>query len=188
MPSLFTRIRRGYRDLALTHVLDDLPITARSHTVATIRRRERRNMPFFLLVWFGCMLPIGASLWLDSGQQAREVMRWFLWAVAIGTPLVVLIVWLRARQWRHYLDPGLTLEVRRDGMTVRNRLGRADILYAEAVFGEHVVHVRGNTTFLGIWLRTPLVEIIRLEDGWFDNGRRAAAAIVQLAAAARAET
>lgn len=132
----------------------ELPVTARSLTIAEMGAVERRQWGCLLAPAFVIGLWLAAALVFDPPQRQGD-------AIVIAALLLALPVLLwaathrRFRKPSDYVDPGLVVEVSGDGVTVAvsGGLHRLDFAQAAARFS-YFLRRRGNG-FNGLVLSLP---------------------------------
>jgi len=159
---------------------DTLPITARSLTEAEVAALESRMGRILFPIILGMLWMLIIPLLFTGGRQAESLRGIMLPMGIFGTLFIWLVwQWRQKRQRRHCATP-ILVEVGADRLTLTSEGQIHHINYDGLVW--HLLTWGGelDTYFVGIRLETPLGEL-RLEDGCFERGADAAAAIVRLA-------
>jgi hypothetical protein len=158
----------------------DLPITARSLTTEEVAAKENRFarifLPIVLVMLWGLILP----LFLTGGREAESLRGPMFVLGVVATGFIFLVwQWRQKRQRRHCGVP-ILIEVGPDRLTLRSA-GQVHVLAYDALDWRMITWSgEYDRYFVGIRLQSPLGEL-RLEDGCFERGADAAAAIVLLA-------
>ena len=157
-----------------------LPIAARSLTEAEVAALENRFarifLPIVLVMLWGLVLPV----FFTGGRQAESLRVPMFFLGFVVTAFIFFVwQWRQQRQRRHCAVPVL-VEVGAERLTLTSA-GQVHALPYQGLKW-HMLTWSGQVDryFAGIRLESPLGEL-RLEDGCFERGEDAAAAIVRLA-------
>lgn len=156
-----------------------LPVTARSLSEAEVAAKENRVgcilLPIVLVMLWAFIVP----LFLTGGREAESLRLPMFLLGLVGTG-VILFAWNRRQQrQRRLCATPVLVEVGAERLTLSSA-GRIHHLSYDALEWKMLTWSgRYSRYFVGIRLATPLGEL-RLEDGCFEGGSDAAAAIVRL--------
>lgn len=154
-----------------------LPVKARTLTVGEFRRNERRLIALLGGVYALFVGWIVISLVLDDGQESRRILTLFLPLSIVLTGILALVFRWRLRKHADYRDHQVAIEVTAGGVRV-DWEGQSHALDYESIrYRLCWQSAKGNISFLGINLESPIGPI-GLVDQWYRGGRDAAAAIV----------
>ena len=169
-----TRSEERARQQGLEAASPDLPVTARSLTPDEVRANDGRVMMIVFGVYLAVTLLLTLLVLVGDGLPVWAAPAALFMAIPVG-----LFVRARARRRSDYRDPGIEVTVGKNAVTVRDAQHSATIDFAE-LSGCRISHYSSKTAviFLGIELETPSGPL-KLEEGWFKGGTRAAATIVK---------
>lgn len=154
-----------------------LPVTARSRTVSEIRAPAWRDVGWAGLVLALFAIVCGAVIKLAETNPSR--VDWLPYAFALGGVALLVFAWRRFARHSAYRDPGLTVEVTHDGVTVTGPEGSDHRAFADVNVLRILTRTPRNSVYFdGIAMDTSFGSI-ELGDGGFVNGNAAAGAVLK---------
>ncbi len=153
-----------------------LPVATRSLTRVEMLGRQQGRSTLALIAFALLALILLLMLVMASATPGRGLAAWLI-AVPAGGWAVWLIGRRRERRDAAYRDPGIAIEVREDGMTIAAPAGEERLSWGEVALEVLPVTYSKSTHFGGIRLETRFGPQ-QVDDVWYRDGRRAAAAIV----------
>lgn len=154
-----------------------LPVTARSLTLAERRAPAWREIGWMVAVYILFGLACFAVIELAQTNPTR--VGWLPVAAGVAALALLVVAWRKLGRHSGYRDPGITVEVGEDGVTVTGEEGRDSRPYDGVVVQRIVTRTpRNSVYFEGIVLETSLGPI-QLGDPAFAGGNVAAGAILR---------
>jgi len=154
-----------------------LPVSARSRTPGEVRRRAARAINWMIGAFVLILIAYGATLLLAETQPTR--VAWMPVVFGVGAAVIAFAAVRKLRPVWGYRDPGLTVDVSDDGVTVSGPDGSDSRAYDAVSIARIVTRTpRNSVYFEGIVLETDFGPVL-LGDAIFAGGNAAAGAILR---------
>jgi hypothetical protein len=154
-----------------------LPVIARTLTRAEVRAPVWREIGWMLLVYV--LFGIACLAVIELAETNPTRVGWLPAAAAMAGLALLVVAWRKLSRHSGYRDPGLTVEVDDDAVTVTGSEGRDSRPYDGVVVQRIVTRTpRNSVYFEGIVLETAFGPI-QLGDPTFAGGNVAAGAILR---------